>query len=200
IGEGTGLVPSSDTQDVVPWLSSWMPSYSWPSDPQWRSKHKAAYLRQRPADSQLATMARYLADADYSNPSACVVLTAFGGQVNAVRPDATANAQRDSVIKASYSTGHWTSAEEDERHIDWVRRFYRDVYADTGGVPVPGAVSDGSYIGYPDVDLADPEWNTSGVAWHALYYKGNYPRLQRVKRRYDPREVFRHQLSVRLPD
>ncbi|HST48821.1 FAD-binding oxidoreductase [Jatrophihabitans sp.] len=199
IGEGTGLTPASDTQDVVAWMESWMPSYSWPSDPLWRSKHKAAYLRRCFTDGQLATIARYLADPDYSNPQACVVLTAFGGQVNAVRPDATASAQRDSVLKASFSTGHWQARDEDDLHIDWVRRFYRDVYADTGGVPVPGAVSDGSYIGYPDADLADPAWNTSGVAWHTLYYKDNYPRLQRVKQRYDPRNVFRHRLSVRLP-
>jgi hypothetical protein len=197
--EGTGLTASTDTQDVVDWMTSWMPSYSWPTDPLWRSKHKAGYLRGCPTDDQLATIARYLGDPGYTNPQACVVLTAFGGQVNAVRPDATATAQRDSVIKASFSTGHWLSADEDDLHIGWVRRFYRDVYADTGGVPVPGAVSDGSYIGYPDVDLADPAWNTSGVAWHTLYYKDNYPRLQRVKRRYDPRDVFRHRLSVRLP-
>ncbi|WP_326563689.1 FAD-binding oxidoreductase [Micromonospora peucetia] len=199
IVDGTGLATSTDTQEVVPWMASWMPSYSWPSDPQGRHKHKAGYLRRCPTDNQLATIARYLGDAGYTNPMACVVLTAFGGQVNAVGPDATASAQRDSVIKATYSGGGWQLPDDDERNIDWVRRFYRDVYADTGGVPVPGAVSDGSYISYPDVDLADPAWNTSGVAWHTLYYKGNYPRLQRVKQRYDPRDVFRHRLSVRPP-
>ena len=47
--------------------------------------------------------------------------------------------------------------------------------------------------------LADPRWNASGVPWHALYYKGNYPRLQRVKARWDPRDVFHHALSIRLP-
>jgi aclacinomycin oxidase len=54
-------------------------------------------------------------------------------------------------------------------------------------------------INHPDVDLADPVWNTSGVRWGALYYKDNYPRLQQVKARYDPTNVFRHQLSIELP-
>ena len=69
-----------------------------------------------------------------------------------------------------------------------------------GGVPVPDANTDGSYINYPDVDLADPAWNTSGVPWHTFYYKDNYPRLQQVKKRYDPRNVFRHALSIELPE
>jgi len=71
------------------------------------------------------------------------------------------------------------------------------VYADTGGVPAPGAVNDGSYINYPDIDLADPAWNTSGVPWHTLYYGANYPRLQRIKSRWDPGNTFQHDLSIR---
>jgi aclacinomycin oxidase len=52
-------------------------------------------------------------------------------------------------------------------------------------------------INHPDVDLADPEWNTSGVPWHTLYYKANYARLQQIKSRWDPRNVFHHALSIR---
>jgi FAD/FMN-containing dehydrogenase len=48
-----------------------------------------------------------------------------------------------------------------------------------------------------DADLADPALNTSGVPWYTLYYKNNYPRLQRIKAQYDPRDVFRHPLSIR---
>jgi len=48
---------------------------------------------------------------------------------------------------------------------DYVRAFYREMFAATGGVPVPGDVCDGPFINHPDVDLPDPEWNTSGVPW-----------------------------------
>jgi hypothetical protein len=78
-----------------------------------------------------------------------------------------------------------------------VRAFYRDLFADSGGVPVPGDAYDGTFINHPDTDLADPALNTSGVPWQTLYYKENYSRLQRVKAQWDPRNLFHHALSIR---
>ena len=71
------------------------------------------------------------------------------------------------------------------------------MFAETGGVPVLGDAYDGALINHPDTDLADAEWNTSGVPWSTLYYQDNYARLQRTKARYDPRNEFRHALSIR---
>jgi FAD/FMN-containing dehydrogenase len=90
----------------------------------------------------------------------------------------------------------WTDEADDDRNIDWLRRFYRDVHADTGGVPILDDVTDGAFINYVDADLADPAWNTSGVGWQTLYYGANYPRLRRVKTAWDPGNVFRHALSI----
>ena len=61
----------------------------------------------------------------------------------------------------------------------------------------PGDAYDGALINHPDIDLADPALNTSGVPWHTLYYQANYPRLQRIKAQWDPLNVFRHDLSIR---
>jgi hypothetical protein len=115
--------------------------------------------------------------------------------VNALPPEATASAQRDTIIRLSCTAG-WGSADEEARNIAWVRQLYRELFADTGGVPVPNQQTAGAIINHADVDLADPEWNRSGVPWHALYYGDNYPRLQRSKARWDPRNVFRHALSI----
>lgn len=199
VTRGIGAEPMSATSETVPWLDTWLPSYSWPSDPQGRYKNKAGYLRRGFSDAQIAAIHRYLSSTDYENPMGCLVLTGFGGQVNAVAPDATAVAQRDCILKASYSTGCWTDPADDERHLAWVREYYGAVYAHSGGVPVPDDINDGSYIGYPDTDLAAEQWNRSGLEWSALYFKDNYPRLQRAKQAYDPLDVFHHGLSVRLP-
>jgi aclacinomycin oxidase len=119
----------------------------------------------------------------------------YGGQVNAVARDATACAQRTAVLDIACATG-WIDPAAEAQILPWVRALYRDLFADTGGVPVPGAAADGALINHPDIDLADPAWNTSGVPWHAIYYQGNYPRLQQVKAHYDPLDVFRHALSI----
>ncbi|MGH7929730.1 MAG: BBE domain-containing protein, partial [Candidatus Binatia bacterium] len=66
----------------------------------------------------------------------------------------------------------------------------------TGGVPTPGSSADGCYINYPDNDVADPARNRSSVPWQTLYFKDNYPRLQQVKRHWDPTNFFRHRLSI----
>ena len=162
-----------------------------------RLKLKDAFLRRRPSDRQLAVSYDYLVDGP-ADIGGGMGLATFGGQVNAVAPEATAYVHRDSAISTSYSVG-WQKPEDEARSLTWLRQFYRDVFAESGGVPAPGEVANGATINHPDVDLADPEWNASGVPWHTLYYKHNYARLQRAKLRWDPRNVFHHALSIRLP-
>jgi aclacinomycin oxidase len=195
ITAGVDVEPVIDSQQVIPWMTP----QNWPDEPAGRYKHKAADLRKGYTDEQIATIWRHLSDTEYTNPAANLGINGYGGQVNAIAPDATA-ASRGAILRAVYTTGNWESPDDDAKHLAWVRSFYHDVHADTGGVPVPNEVNAGCYVNYVDVDLADPAMNKSGVPWHTLYYKDNYPRLQQIKRRYDPRNVFHHPLSVRLPD
>ncbi|RZS29751.1 secreted protein [Herbihabitans rhizosphaerae] len=183
----------------TPWLTSALGSGT--NGESGRYKQKSAYLKRRYTGEQCKTIYRHLTE----NPAPAgaqeapmLWLLSYGGAVNAAKPDATAMPQRDSIIKAIYLI-NWDDAKGDADGIRRVREFYRDVYATTGGVPVPDDANDGCYINYPDVDTADPAWNTSGVPWHTLYFKDNYPRLQRIKAAWDPRDVFHHALSIRLP-
>lgn len=163
-----------------------------------RFKSKSAFLRKPWTDGQVATAYTYLTDSGDNRHGALVHLSSFGGKINEVPPSATASCHRDSIIKAYYEIS-WNDPREDEKQLSWIREFYRAVHSDTGGVPVPNASNDGAFINYADIDLADPQWNLSGVPWHTLYYKDNYPRLQQIKARWDPRDVFRHALSIEHP-
>jgi aclacinomycin oxidase len=190
-------VPYTMDSDTGPWLDLTLSYDDSTGGYPIRFKSKGSYLRKCWSEGQLATLYRHLTD-DAEDADAGIYLHGFGGRVNAAGPAATANPHRDSILVAYYNVD-WLGAKYDERWMSWMRAFYRDMHADTGGVPVPGPITDGSYINYPDVDLADPAWNTSGVPWHTLYFKDNYPRLQEIKARWDPLDVFRHTLSVRLP-
>jgi aclacinomycin oxidase len=196
---GSGLTPVFEDRRTLPWLHrmTW-PGSGEPGDVVTRRyKIKAGYLRRSFTEAQVAAVHRNLTNPT-GGPGSGMLLIGYGGQVGAVAPGATAIAQRDVVMKAVYQAV-WAEEADDAANLAWVRGLYRDVYSATGGVPVPGEVDDGSYVNYPDVDLADPAWNTSGVSAQRLYFKDNYPRLQRVKARWDPRDVFRHALSVQPP-
>jgi len=161
-------------------------------------KAKAAYLRRRYTDRQIDVIHERLSGKEGAHLDGALWLVSYGGAVNTVPADATAVAQRDSILKAIY-VAEWEAQQDADPRLTWVRDFYRAVYAESGGVPVPSGANDGAFINYPDTDLADAALNTSGTAWHTLYYKGNYPRLQRIKARWDPRDEFRHALAVRPP-
>ncbi|MER5771764.1 FAD-binding oxidoreductase [Streptomyces sp. NPDC001985] len=168
------------------------------TNPSLRTSHKSAFMSDGFPERQIDALHRHLTREDYSNLFSYVILSSAGARINAPAPDATASPHRDALFAVYYEC-YWRRPEDDERNIRWVREVYQDMYADTGGVPVPNGVTDGCYVNYADRDLSDPAFNRSASPWHELYYKGNYPRLQRVKARYDPTNFFRHRQSIALP-
>lgn len=145
-------------------------------------KVKDALLKKRFTDRQIGVAYDYLTRTDHDVMGGMLGLATYGGRINTVAPDATASAQRGSILDMACTTG-WLDPREEAKNLTWVRAFYRDRFAESGGVPVPGEAYDGAFINHPDTDLADPALNTSGVPWYRLYYKDNYPRLQRIKAR-----------------
>ncbi|MFB7510193.1 FAD-dependent oxidoreductase [Streptomyces broussonetiae] len=160
-----------------------------------RGAHKSAYLRRNFTDHHTDVLYRHLTSPQYANPDTMVVLFSFGGRVNAVAQDATANSQRRSVFKMLFQT-FWADASGDAAGLGWARGVYEEFLHDAGGAPVPGDQYEGCYINYPDTDLKDPARNRSGVSWQTLYYQDNLARLRRVKHAYDPTGCFHHSLSV----
>jgi FAD/FMN-containing dehydrogenase len=159
-------------------------------------KVKDALLKRRLTDRQIEVAYDYLTGADHDVMGGMLGMASYGGAINRVAPDATASGQRDAILDLACNAG-WVDPHDEAKNLAWARGFYRDLFADSGGVPVPGDAYAGAFINHPDVDLADPALNTSGVPWHTLYFRDGYVRLQRIKARWDPRDVFRHPLSIR---
>jgi FAD/FMN-containing dehydrogenase len=179
-------VPGASSKIVeLPWLQAAQTLNT--TGPNQRSKHKSAYLNVPFPDDQVQATYAALTSTGFSNPAAEVQIDSYGGQVNAVAADATAVAQRSSIMKLQYHAS-WAQPADDAANLAWLSDFYGSVYAATGGVPVPNGVTDGCYVNYPDTDLPG--------TWPSLYYKGNYPALQAVKARWDPLNVFNHAQSV----
>jgi hypothetical protein len=196
VNEGTGLTPTVEHTPGL-FLQTTLGA-NFDTGGYDRSKSKGAYLRRGWSAERIAKVHRHLTDPEFANWWGAVDLYSYGGAANRLGPSDRAIPQRDSILKAWFSAT-WMDPADDDRHLNWIRNFYRDVFGDTGGVPVPNENHDGCYINYADTDVADPAWNTSGVPWSTLYFKQNYPRLQRAKARWDPRGVFSHPLSVELP-
>src|SRR5262249_15175862 len=146
----------------LPWLHSaqWL-GFSG-GDPTGRFKAKSAYMRTGFPDDQIAAIYRAMTRTDYNYPYAEMMITSYGGAINTGAPIATVVHARDSILKLHYIV-FWAGSTDDASNINWIRELYQDTYSGSGGVPVRNAVTGGCYVNYPDVDLSDPAWNTSGV-------------------------------------
>ena len=160
------------------------------------AKIKDALVKRRFTDKQIAVVYEYLTRTDFDVMGGMFGLATYGGRINTVSRDATASVQRGAILDVACTTG-WLDPKDEEKNLKWVREFYRDLFAETGGVPVPNGQYDGTFINHPDNDIADNAWNTSGVPWSKLYYNENYPRLQKIKSRWDPLNIFHHALSIK---
>ena len=177
------------------------------SGPNRRGKYKSAYMKQTFPVGQVDALWKWLHDYDPPpgvdfTQSLCQV-DSYGGQINRVAPSATPVPQRSSIMKLQYQT-YWQTSDPvgtpdppGEPHLEWIRRFYADMYASTGGVPAPSAVTDGCYYNYPDVDLGEFDDRERALL---LYFKENLrlsnPNLVDVKAYWDPGNFFQHAQSI----
>ena len=109
-----------------------------------------------------------------------VVLDASGGAINRVAPSATAYVHRRALATLQYSA-NWTvdsPASLVAANREWLQSAWQSMRP---------YVSGGAYSNYADPDL---------VGWERAYYGSNFPRLTRVKKEYDPGNVFRFAQSI----
>ena len=108
---------------------------------------------------------------------AAPTIYAMGGAISRVRPDETAFVHRDARFLIAYQT-NWTSADDDQENLDWAENIY---------AAMSPYVTGGAYVNIPDRTLRDWPW---------AYFGANLPRLMKVKRAYDPDNVFHFPQSI----
>jgi FAD/FMN-containing dehydrogenase len=104
-----------------------------------------------------------------------------GGAIAAVPANATAFVHRSALFNISI-IAQWVRDDETEANLGWTDEFQNALRPYLSGEV---------YQNYADENLDD---------WPTAYYGANYPRLQQIKQRYDPADLFHHPQSVRLPD
>jgi hypothetical protein len=192
------------------------------SGPNQFGKYKSAYMKKGFPPDQIETIFNYLhITPDFDNQpldmSQCLLqVDSYGGAINRVTPAATAVPQRSSIMKLQYQA-YWNNDAEPgqadqkpyremaQAYLDWINKFYAEVYFATGGTPDPrkdpSGTVDGCYYNYCDSVLGTNEDGRIDQAmW--LYFLENFrdnPRnLVNVKRAWDPENYFHSPQSIPL--
>jgi rhodanese-related sulfurtransferase len=126
-------------------------------------------------DKAIKVMRNFLEKAE-ANSTAGFFFLNWGGAVSRVSPKATAFFWRKAKFYVEWNTS-WIKPSDAARNIALTRNTRRKLQ--------PFIV--GSYINVPDQGIEN-----SGP----VYYGANFPRLRRVKAKYDPQNVFRNPQSI----
>jgi hypothetical protein len=164
-----------------------------------RGKYKSCYMKDNFTTAELKRMYAWLTrDIPDVNTGCVIAVDSYGGAANQPHlAHETAVPQRGSVMKLQYQM-YWQNAAEDKVRLKYFDDMYTDIYSANvsgkyAGTPFHGPNYEGCYINYPDADMTRYDF------WPELYYGTGdlYPFLKKVKRKYDPHNIFHNSMSVR---
>ena len=144
-----------------------------------RYQERSAFFPEAPSSRAIEAAFSFLRAWPGTSETASFVLFQTGAQVNAVAPDATAFVHRDSDWLMTLAL-HWganDSAATVQSNLDWQAAFYRTMRN----------FSSGAFINFPDPSLS---------TWQQDYYGANLPRLESIKARIDPLQLFNFPQSI----
>ena len=164
-----------------------------------RGKYKSCYMKQNFTTEELKRMYAWLTrDIPNVNTGCVIAVDSYGGAAN--KPHLaleTAVSQRDSVMKLQYQM-YWQDPSEDQVRLKYFDDMYTDIYSANvhgkyAGTPFQGQYYEGCYINYPDENMTRYDF------WPELYYGTGdlYPFLKKVKKKYDPNNIFHNSMAVR---
>jgi len=137
---------------------------------------KATFLKEFTPEARdvIAQSARNL-----PTPLSMLLLEHFHGEMSRVAPDATAFSDRNAMFNVAV-VGTTLDSAENEKCRTWARQVIEDLKPhSTGGVYV-------NYLGVGDDASRVPE-----------AFGANYERLQQIKQKYDPENIFRANQNIK---
>ncbi|MFB0846240.1 FAD-binding oxidoreductase [Paenibacillus oleatilyticus] len=140
----------------------------------YRFKNSGGFVYRPLPPQAISTIAAFLDAAP--SPLCMIVFEGMGGRLGRIPAHATAFVHRQASFHMQYIT-QWDDPAADEPHLRWAESIRKALLPYTFG----------QYVNYPNV--FDPDWA------HA-YYGSNLNALRRIKRKYDPDNVFRFAQSI----
>lgn len=138
-------------------------------------KNKSGFAKKFLPLKALQIIEKYMKN---GGPGAKLEMNSFGGKMRKIPSDANAFVHRDDTLYLVQLQCRWSRQHEVEKYLPWVLDFFEKL----------GKYLSGAYANCPDSDLEHPLED---------YYGTNLPRLQQIKAKYDPHNVFRYPQSIR---
>jgi FAD/FMN-containing dehydrogenase len=167
---GTVLGEHVGVQPYVAWQQVFDPLLTAGARNYWKS-HNLSMLE----DGLLDVVIAYVGT--LPSPQCEIFIAAIGGATTRPAPNSVAYAHRDAMFVMNVHS-RWENRENDKRYIGWARDFF--------SASAPFA-SGGAYVNFLTADEGDRV---------RAAYGPNYERLARVKRRYDPSNLFRMNQNI----
>ncbi len=143
-----------------------------------RFKNSSDYAIKDLSESALKTIHAFLSSSP--RDSSCLQFDSYGGAINRVPISDSAFCHRGETKFCLHYQINWRHPSEDERNMKWISEFRRAMQPHVSGQ---------NYFNYCDL-------NTENYA--SSYFGDNLTKLQAVKVKYDPDDVFRYPQSLKV--
>ncbi|VBB04991.1 Hypothetical protein LUCI_0197 [Lucifera butyrica] len=140
-------------------------------------KNTGAYVYHSLSDAAINTLLYYMEISPGKDNS--IQFQSLRGAVSKIPPAKTAYFHREANYIMQYIT-QWKTDNEESPNVCWVEKLRQSMLK----------YVDGTYVNWPDIFIKN---------WPCAYYGANYRELVKVKRKYDPENLFHFAQSIR-PD